>query len=50
MEVDEDVDVENSEGASLPDGDVRACPHSQAEELNDHTGHSMVSKIGQKPH
>jgi hypothetical protein len=47
MEVDVDVDVENSEGASLHIGDMRARPHSQAEEPDDCTGHSMVSNIGE---
>jgi hypothetical protein len=47
MEVDEDVDVENGEGASLHDRDMRARPHSQAEEPDDRTGHSTVSNVGE---
>jgi hypothetical protein len=46
VDVNEDINLENGEGASLHDGDVRAHPHSQAEEPDDHTGHSTVSNIG----
>jgi hypothetical protein len=46
MEVDEDINIENGEGTSLHDGDVRARPHSQAEEPDDRTGHSTVWNVG----
>jgi hypothetical protein len=47
MEVDEGVDIEEGGDASLHDGDAISHPRSQAEELDDGTGHSTASNAGE---
>jgi hypothetical protein len=47
MEVDKGVNVEEDGDASLHDGDAISHPCSQAEELDDRTGHSTVSNTGE---